>query len=44
MAIVKKARHGLHLEDEEIKKQIRISVARKSISTTAYCAEAIRER
>lgn len=42
--MVKKARLGLYLEDEEIKRQIKIAAARKGISTTAYCAEAIKER
>lgn len=42
--MTRKARLGLYLEDEEIKKQIKIAAARKGISTTAYCAEAIRER
>jgi hypothetical protein len=40
----RKARLGLYLEDDEIKKQIKIAAARRGISTTAYCAEAIRER
>lgn len=39
-----KARLGLYLEDGEIKKQIKIAAAKRGISTTAYCAEAIRER
>ena len=42
--MAKKARLGLYLEDEEIKKQIKIAAARKGISTTTYCAEAIKER
>ncbi|MEW6034918.1 MAG: hypothetical protein AB1603_08730 [Chloroflexota bacterium] len=42
--MVKKARLGLYLEDEEVKRQIKIAAARKGISTTAYCAEAIKER
>lgn len=42
--LVRKARLGLYLEDEEIKKQIKIAAARRGISTTAYCAEAIKER
>ncbi|MBI4267277.1 MAG: hypothetical protein HY662_00650 [Chloroflexi bacterium] len=40
----RKARLGLYLEDEEIKKRIKIAAARRGTSTTAYCAEAIRER
>ena len=42
--MTRKARLGLYLEDGEIKKQIKIAAAKRSISTTAYCAEAIRER
>ncbi len=42
--MVKKARLGLYLEDEDIKKQIKIAAAKKGISTTAYCAQAIKER
>jgi len=42
--MTRKARLGLYLEDEEIKKQIKIAAARRGISTTVYCAEAIRER
>jgi len=40
----RKARLGLYLEDEDIKKQIKIAAARRGVSTTAYCSEAIRER
>ena len=42
--MTRKARLGLYLEDEEIKKQIKIAAARRGVSTTAYCAQAIRER
>jgi len=42
--MTRKARLGLYLEDEEIKKHIKIAAARRGISTTAYCSEAIRER
>ncbi len=42
--MTRKARLGLYLEDGEIKKQIKIAAAKRGISTTAYCAEAIRER
>ncbi len=42
--MTKKSRLGLYLEDEDIKKQIKIAAARRGVSTTAYCAEAIRER
>ncbi len=42
--MVKKARLGLYLENEEIKRQIKIAAARHGITTTAYCARAIEER
>lgn len=42
--MVKKARLGLYLEDEEIKRQIKIAAARRGVSTTSYCTEAIKER
>ena len=42
--MTRKTRLGLYLEDDEIKKHIKIAAARRGISTTAYCAEAIRER
>lgn len=42
--MVRKARLGLYLEDNEIKKRIKIAAAKRGISTTAYCAEAIKER
>ncbi len=42
--MARKARLGLYLEDDEIKKQIKVAAARRGISTTAYCAGAIRER
>jgi len=42
--MTKKSRLGLYLEDEDIKKQIKIAAARRGVSTTAYCGEAIRER
>jgi hypothetical protein len=40
----KKARLGLYLEDEETKRRIKIAAARKGVSTTTYCTEAIKER
>lgn len=40
--MTKKARLGLYLEDDEMKKQIKIAAAKKGISTTAYCQEAIK--
>jgi len=42
--LVRKARLGLYLEDEEIKKKIKIAATKRGISTTAYCADAIKER
>jgi hypothetical protein len=42
--MTRKARLGLYLDDEEIKKRIKIAAARRNISATTYCAEAIRER
>ena len=44
MAVTKKARLGLYLEDEAIRRQIKIAAAKRGMSTTAYCAQAIRER
>jgi hypothetical protein len=41
---VKKSRLGLYLEDEEIKKRVKVAAARRGLSTTAYCAQAIEER
>ncbi|MDD5537332.1 MAG: hypothetical protein PHF12_00020 [Candidatus Omnitrophica bacterium] len=42
--MTKKSRLGLYLEDEDVKRRIKVAAARRGISTTAYCAEAIRER
>ena len=42
--MARKLRLGLYLEDEKIKRQIKIAAAKKGISTTAYCAQAIIER
>jgi hypothetical protein len=42
--MVKKSRLGLYLEDEEIKTQVKIAAARRGLSTTAYCAQAIEQR
>jgi hypothetical protein len=41
--MAKKARLGLYLTDEEMKRRIKVAAARKGLSTTAYCEEAIRE-
>jgi hypothetical protein len=40
----KKARLGLYLEDEEIKKQIKVAAAKRGMTATDYCARAIEER
>lgn len=42
--MVKRARLGLYLEDEDIKRQIKVAAAKRGISTTRYCTEAIEER
>ena len=42
--MTKKARLGLYLEDEEVKKQIKVAAAKRGITATDYCAQAIEER
>jgi len=42
--VTKKARLGLYLEDEVIRRQIKVAAAKRGMSTTAYCAQAIKER
>ena len=42
--MVKKARLGLYLADEETKRQIKVAAAKRGISTTEYCTQAIEER
>lgn len=42
--MAKKVRLGLYLEDEEVKKHIKIAAAKRGMSTTAYCEEAIKEK
>ena len=42
--MVKKARLGLYLEDEDMKRQIKVAAAKRGISTTEYCTQAIQER
>ena len=42
--MTKKARLGLYLEDEAIRRQIKVAAANRGMSTTAYCAQAIKER
>ena len=44
MAVTKKARLGLYLEDEAIRRQIKVAAAKSGMSSTAYCAQAIKER
>ncbi len=39
-----KARLGLYLEDEEIKRQIKVAAAKRGMTATDYCAQAIEER
>lgn len=39
-----KARLGLYLKDEEIKRQIKVAAARRGMTVTDYCARAIEER
>ena len=39
-----KARLGLYLKDEEVKRQIKIAAARRGMTVTDYCARAIEER
>jgi hypothetical protein len=43
-AVTKKARLGLYLEDEVIRRQIKVAAAKRGMSSTAYCAQAIKER
>ena len=42
--MTKKARLGLYLEDETIRRQIKVAAAKRGLSSTAYCAQAIKER
>jgi len=42
--MVKKARLGLYLENEDMKRQIKVAAAKRGISTTEYCTQAIEER
>ena len=39
-----KARLGLYLKDEKIKRQIKVAAARRGMTVTDYCARAIEER
>jgi len=42
--VTRKARLGLYLEDEEVKKQIKVAAARRGTTATDYCTQAIEER
>jgi len=42
--MIKKTRLGLYIQDEEMKRHIKVAAAKRGISTTAYCAQAIKER
>lgn len=42
--MVNKTRLGLYLSDDDIKKRIKIAAAKRGVSTTVYCAQAIEER
>lgn len=42
--LTKKARLGLYLKNEETKKQIKVAAAKRGMTTTDYCAQAIEER
>jgi len=39
-----KARLGLYLKNEEIKRQIKVAAAKRGMTTTDYCTRAIEER
>lgn len=42
--MTKKARLGLYLEDEIVRRQIKVAAAKRGMSTSAYCTQAIQER
>jgi len=42
--VTRKARLGLYLEDEMLRRQIKVAAAKRGMSATAYCAQAIKER
>ncbi len=44
MEVANKARLGLYLKDEEIKRQIKMAAAKRGMTATKYCAQAIEER
>lgn len=39
--MAKKARLSLYLEDEELKRQIKVAAAKRGMTVTDYCADAI---
>ncbi len=39
-----KARLGLYLEDEDMKRQIKVAAAKHGMTITDYCAQAIEDR
>jgi len=42
--VTNKARLGLYLRDEEIKRQVKVAAAKRGMTATDYCAQAIEER
>ncbi len=42
--MTKKARLGLYLESEMMRRRIKVASAKRGISTTVYCTQAIKER
>ena len=38
ISVSNKARLGLYLEDEEIKRQIKVAAAKRGMTATDYCA------
>lgn len=42
--MAKKARLSLYLEDEEFKRQVKVAAAKRGLTVTDYCAEAIEGR
>jgi hypothetical protein len=42
--VTKKTRLGLYLDDEVMRRQIKVAAAKRGMSTTAYCTQAIKER
>ena len=44
IVVANKTRLGLYLEDEELKRQIKVAAARRGVTVTNYCARAIEER